>query len=128
MIHRALLGSMERFLGVLLENYAGDLPLWLAPTQLMVLPVSEKYQKEAEDIFSQFTAQGFRCQLNDKEETVGKRIREGELKKIPYIVVIGEKEVKNQTLTVRQRGKKELMETSFNQLQKTMETLIQEKK
>ncbi len=128
MIHRALLGSMERFLGVLLENCAGDLPLWLAPTQLMILPVSEKYQKEAKEIFSQFAAQGFRCQLNDKEETVSKRIREGELKKIPYLVVIGEKEVQNQTLTVRQRGKKELVETSFSQLQKTMKTLIQERK
>ena len=128
MIHRALLGSVERFLGVLLENYAGDLPLWLAPTQLMILPVSEKYQKEAKKIFSQFAAQGFRCQLNAKEETVSKRIREGELKKIPYLVVIGEKEIKNQTLTVRQRGKKELIEISFDQLQKTMEALIQEKK
>lgn len=128
MIHRALLGSIERFLSILLENCAGDLPLWLAPTQLVILPVSKKYKKEAGKISSQFTAQGFRCQLNDKEETVSKRIREGELKKIPYLVVIGEKEVKSQILTIRQRGKKKLAKVSFDELQKTMKALIQKKK
>ncbi len=128
MIHRALLGSIERFLSILLENCAGDLPFWLAPTQLVILPVSKKYKKEAGKISSQFTAQGFRCQLNDKEETVSKRIREGELKKIPYLVVIGEKEVKSQILTIRQRGKKKLAKVSFDELQKTMKALIQKKK
>jgi len=128
MIHRALLGSIERFLSILLENCAGDLPLWLAPTQLVILPVSKKYKKEAGKISSQFTAQGFRCQLNDKKETVSKRIREGELKKIPYLVVIGEKEVKSQILTIRQRGKKKLAKVSFDELQKTMKALIQKKK
>jgi threonyl-tRNA synthetase len=127
MIHRALLGSIERFLGVLLENYAGDLPLWLAPIQLMILPISEKYQKEAKKIADQFSTQGFRVQLDDREETVSKRIRDGELKKIPYLVVIGEKEIKNNSLSVRQRGRKELFETTFDQLKEKIITSIEKK-
>ena len=127
MIHRALLGSVERFIGVLLEHYAGDLPLWLSPTQVMIIPVSEKFQKGAQEITAKFLAAGIRCQINNENETVGKKIRGGELLKIPYLVVIGEKEIKNETLTVRKRGKKELTEMSFDQLLQIINLLVQKK-
>lgn len=127
MIHRALLGSIERFIGVLLEHYAGDLPLWLSPTQIMIIPVSEKYQKEAQEIAARFLTEGIRCQTNNENETVSKKIREGELLKIPYLVVLGEREIKNQTLTVRKRGEKELTEMSAAQLLQVINTLVQKK-
>jgi threonyl-tRNA synthetase len=127
MIHRALLGSIERFIGVLLEHYAGDLPLWLSPTQIMIIPVSEKYQKEAQEIAARFLTEGIRCQTNNENETVSKKIREGELLKIPYLVVLGEREIKNQTLTVRKRGEKELTEMPASQLLQVINTLVQKK-
>jgi len=127
MIHRALLGSIERFIGVLLEHYAGDLPLWLSPTQIMIIPVSEKYQKEAQEIAARFLTEGIRCQTNNENETVSKKIREGELLKIPYLVVLGEREIKNQTLTVRKRGEKELTEMPVAQLLQVINTLVQKK-
>ena len=127
MIHRALLGSIERFIGVLLEHYAGDLPLWLSPTQIMIIPVSEKYQKEAQEIAARFLTEGIRCQTNNENETVSKKIREGELLKIPYLVVLGEREIKNQTLTVRKRGEKELTEVPASQLLQVINTLVQKK-
>ncbi len=127
MIHRALLGSIERFIGVLLENYAGDLPLWLAPIQVMVIPVSEKFAKEAEKITSLLSQEKIRCQINKDNESVGKKIRSGELMKIPYLVVIGEKEIKNKTLTVRSRGDKKLSEVSLVDFLKTIKSLSQKR-
>ena len=125
MIHRALLGSIERFIGVLLENYAGDLPLWLAPTQVMVVPVSEKFTKEAEKIAAQLKLEGIRCQINKENESVSKKIRSGELMKIPYLVVVGEKEIKNKILSVRSRQEKNLREITLADFLKKLKALAQ---
>ena len=125
MIHRALLGSIERFIGVLLENYAGDLPFWLAPTQVMIIPVSEKFTEEAEKAASQLKQEGVRCEVNKENETVSKKIRSGELMKIPYLVVIGEKEIKNKTLSIRSRQEKDLRETTFPDFLKELKSLAQ---
>ena len=127
MIHRALLGSIERFIGVLLENYAGDLPLWLAPVQAMIIPVSEKFTEEAENIASLFSKEGIRCQVNKENETVGKKIRSGELMKIPYLIVMGEKEINNKTLTIRSREDKKLSEISVEDFLKTIKNLSQKR-
>ncbi|MFN3813501.1 MAG: threonine--tRNA ligase [Aquificaceae bacterium] len=105
MIHRALLGSIERFTGVLLEHYAGFLPLWLSPLQVRIVPVSEKHTEYAMEIEKRLKEEGIRVDLDDREERVGARIRDAEIQKIPYVVVVGAKEVEERSVSVR--GKKE---------------------
>ena len=101
MIHRAIFGSFERFIGVLIEHFIGALPLWLSPIQAAVLPVSKKQFSYAKKVYKTLEEQGVRTLLPDANETLGKRIREAELQKIPYILVVGEKEQKGNTASVR---------------------------
>jgi threonyl-tRNA synthetase len=102
-IHRALLGSLERFIGILIEHFAGDFPLWLAPEQVRVLPVSPPYRAEAESLAGELRTHGFRASVDEREETLARRIREAELQKVPYVVVWGERE-SQESLAVRRRG------------------------
>jgi threonyl-tRNA synthetase len=108
MIHRALLGSLERFMGVYIEHIAGAFPVWLAPIQAQIIPVSQKFNKYGEQIKKQLQAENIRVELNDDNETLGKKIREGELQKIPYLLIIGEKEEKSDSVAVRDRKKGDL--------------------
>lgn len=108
MIHRALLGSIERFMAVLIEHYAGEFPFWLAPVQVEILPVLEKNTQYSQKIKQELENKGFRVELNSSDETLSKRIREAEMQKIPYILVVGEKEEKNKKIAVRKRGKGDL--------------------
>jgi threonyl-tRNA synthetase len=103
MIHRAPLGSFERFIGIYLEHTGGDLPLFLAPEQVRVLPVAEAYAQDAESLAGELCEHGFRADVDVREETLGKRIREAELQKVPYVVVWGERESRD-SLAVRRRG------------------------
>ena len=103
MLHRALLGSFERFLGILIEHFAGKFPLWLAPVQLRVIPVSEKFHPYAEEVEKTFKDAGFRIDLDRRDEKLGKKIRDGQLQKIPYVFVVGEKEVEGKNISVRAR-------------------------
>ncbi|MDO5027793.1 MAG: threonine--tRNA ligase [Bacillota bacterium] len=103
MLHRALLGSVERFLGILIEHFAGKFPLWLAPVQLRVIPVSEKFLAYAEEVEGIFKNAGFRVDLDKRDEKLGKKIRDGQLQKIPYVFVVGEKEVEGKNISVRAR-------------------------
>jgi len=105
MIHRALLGSLERFIGVLLEHYAGSLPLWLSPVQMWVIPIGFAHQKYAKKIEEELKKEGLRAKLKDESETISKKIREGEIQKIPYMLVIGDKEMKTKSVRVRERKK-----------------------
>jgi threonyl-tRNA synthetase len=102
-IHRALFGSLERFIGIYLEHTGGDLPLFLAPEQVRVLPVAEAYAQDAESLAGELREHGFRADVDVREETLGKRIREAELQKVPYVVVWGERESRD-SLAVRRRG------------------------
>ncbi|XKT74431.1 MAG: threonine--tRNA ligase [Patescibacteria group bacterium UBA2163] len=102
-IHRAISGSIERFMGVLIEHYAGAFPLWLAPTQVKVLPVSESHQAYAKSVMEKLAEAGIRTEL-DNEESLGKRIRQANIEKVPYFFVIGDKEVEAGTVTVEGRG------------------------
>ncbi|MBK9222248.1 MAG: threonine--tRNA ligase [Saprospiraceae bacterium] len=104
MIHRAPFGSMERFIGVLTEHCAGKFPLWLTPEQFAILPVSDKYLDYAKDVLIQLQAAGFRGDIDDRIESIGKKIRDNELKKIPYMLIVGEKEVEHKTISVRKQG------------------------
>ena len=102
-VHRALLGSLERFLGILIEHYSGDFPLWLAPVQVRVIPVGESHRDEARDIRKRLVEAGARADVDERDETVSKRIRDAELEKIPRVVVYGDKE-SDAALAVRERG------------------------
>ena len=104
MIHRAPFGSMERFVAVLLEHTAGRLPLWLIPEQAVVLPISEKFNDYAYEVVKQLDAQGVRAVVDDRNEKIGKKIRDNELKKIPYLLIVGEKEAENGEVSVRKHG------------------------
>lgn len=110
MIHRAVYGSLERFLGIVIENYAGAFPLWLAPVQGVVVPVSEKFNTYAASIQHQLADAGLRIQCNSSDDRVGYKIREASLQKIPFAIVVGEKEQSAGTINVRSRDKGELGE------------------
>jgi threonyl-tRNA synthetase len=102
MIHRALFGSYERFIGILLEHYAGELPLWLAPVQVIVLPVSDRFNDYASAVRDSVRSDGARVELDDRSESVGRKIREAELRKIPYMLVVGEREEREEAVSVRE--------------------------
>jgi len=102
-VHRALLGSLERFIGILTEHYAGDFPVWLAPEQVRVLAISERFAVEAESLADDLRVHGYRAEVDEREETLGRKIRDAELAKIPFVVVWGERESLD-SLAVRRRG------------------------
>ena len=104
MIHRAPFGSMERFVAVLLEHTAGKLPLWLIPEQCVILPISEKFNDYAYSVAKQLDREGVRAIVDDRNEKIGKKIRDNELKKIPYLLIVGEKEQENEEISVRKQG------------------------
>lgn len=104
MIHRAPFGSMERFVAVLLEHCAGDFPLWLTTEQVAILPISDKYNEYAKDVLDLLNNSDIRGFVDDRNEKIGKKIREAELKKIPFMLVVGEKEAEEKQVSVRQRG------------------------
>ncbi len=105
MIHRALLGSLERFFGVLIEHYGGDFPLWLAPVQVAILPITERSHAYARSVEAQMNAAGIRTFLDDRNEKVGYKIREAETQKIPYMVILGDKEAEENVISYRKRHK-----------------------
>jgi threonyl-tRNA synthetase len=104
MIHRALMGSFERFIGILIEHYAGQLPLWLAPVQAAVLTVSDRFDDYGEKVKERLRREGVRAELDDRNESIGRKIREAELRKIPYMLVVGEREQSEETVAVRRHG------------------------
>jgi threonyl-tRNA synthetase len=104
MLHRVVLGSLERFIGALLEHYKGDLPLWLAPTQALVAPIKDSLQEYGQKIKKMLEENSIRCQIDSRNETLDKKIRSAELNKIPYCLVVGEREEKEGTVSVRKRG------------------------
>jgi len=104
MIHRAPFGSMERFIAVLLEHCGGNLPLWLAPLQVMILPISDKYSEYAHEVAAQLKAADIRAELDERSEKIGRKIRDTELMKTPYMLIVGEKEAADGTVSVRKHG------------------------
>lgn len=105
MIHNALVGSPERFFGILIEHYAGAFPLWLAPIQVRILPVSEKNAGYAESVRAALHAAGIRAEVDGSDETLNKKIRAAEMEKIPYSAIVGEREANAKTVAVRLHGK-----------------------
>jgi threonyl-tRNA synthetase len=107
-IHRAPLGTHERFIGFLLEHYAGKFPVWLAPLQVKILPISDKFMEYAESVQKQLRKVGVRVEIDDRQEKIGRKIRDTELMKVPYMLVVGEKEMAENKLSVRRQGKGDL--------------------
>ncbi|MED9933115.1 MAG: threonine--tRNA ligase, partial [Catenibacillus sp.] len=108
MLHRVCFGSIERFIGILIEHFAGKFPLWLSPVQVKVIPVSEKSMDYANGVYEKLKAAGIRTELDNKDEKVGYKIRQAQLEKVPYMLVLGEKEAAAGTITVRSRDKGDL--------------------
>lgn len=104
-IHRAPLGTHERFIGFLLEHYAGKLPVWLSPQQVKILPISDKFMDFAQTVKNQLKAAGVRVSIDDRNEKIGKKIRDTELQRVPYMLVVGEKEVSEGKVSIRRQGK-----------------------
>jgi threonyl-tRNA synthetase len=127
MIHSAIVGSPDRFFGILLEHHAGALPFWLTPVQIQIMAVSEKFNDYAEKVLKILEKEKFRTEFNDNNETISKKIRKGELQKVPYILVVGDKEEKSETVAVRRRGKKEVETMNIDDFIKKIKMEIEQK-
>jgi threonyl-tRNA synthetase len=114
MIHRAILGSVERFIGILIEHYGGSFPIWLAPVQCAILPISEKHVEYAQKIYESFFQNEIRCELDKRNEKIGYKIREWETQKVPYMCIVGDNESNNQTISVRKRREGNLGEQQIS--------------
>ena len=117
MIHRVAFGSIERFIGILIEHFAGAFPTWLAPVQVKVLPISDKYMDYANKVLDELNAAGVRAEVDSRAEKIGYKIREAQMQKIPYMLVVGEKEQKADLVSVRSRF-------AGDEGQKNLETFI----
>ncbi|MBI4260873.1 MAG: threonine--tRNA ligase, partial [Actinobacteria bacterium] len=115
MIHRAILGSVERFAGVLIEHYAGDFPLWLAPEQVRLVPIADRHAEHAEVLAGRLRERGLRVGVDASRETVPKKIRAAQLMKVPYTLVVGDREIENGTVAVRDREGKEVRGVPFDE-------------
>jgi threonyl-tRNA synthetase len=127
MIHRALLGSLERFFGILIEHYSGALPFWLSPVQVVVMSITDQQEPYAREVREQLLQAGIRAVLDARSEKVGYKIREAEEQKIPYMLIIGKKEVENQNVAVRVHGKGDIGARGLEELINNLKE-VQEKK
>ena len=116
MIHRVVFGSIERFIGILIEHFAGKFPLWLSPVQVKILPISDKYIAHAKEIETTLKKEGLRCELDERAEKIGYKIRAAQLERIPYMLIVGEKEVQANQVSVRKRDEGDLGSMPLEQL------------
>jgi threonyl-tRNA synthetase len=127
MIHRVCFGSIERFIGILIEHFAGKFPVWLSPVQVKVIPVSEKSMDYANGVYEKLRAAGIRTELDHKDEKVGYKIRQAQLEKVPYMLVLGEKEAAEGTITVRSRDKGDLGAAQLDEFIADVKKMIETK-
>jgi len=122
MIHRAPFGSMERFIAILLEHTGGNLPLWLTPEQVKILPISEKYEKYAKNVLNLLQISDIRATIDDRNEKVGRKIRDAEVMKTPFMVIIGEQEQQDGTVSVRKHREGDLGSMKIDEFIKMIKT------
>ncbi len=127
MIHAAIMGSIERFLSVLIEHYAGAFPVWLSPVQVAILPISDNQNEWAEKVYEKLKAEGIRVEINKNNETLGKKIRGAEMQKIPYLLVVGDKEVETKSVAVRKRGSGDMGQVNIKEFVKKIKKEIEKK-
>jgi len=123
MVHRALLGSLERFFGVLIEHYAGAFPFWLAPVQVLLLPISERHADQAKVLCDRLSEAGFRAKLDARNEKINLKIRRAQLDKVPFMVILGDKEVASGMLAVRNRFDGDMGTFSFEKFTELIQHL-----
>ena len=121
MLHRTILGSIERFLGILIENYAGAFPFWIAPVQVKLIPIAEVHGAYVRELAEKFKSWGLKVEIDSRDEKLGKRIRDAQLQKVPYMIVIGDKEVESQVVAVRERSKGDLGSMSLDEFRAVLE-------
>ncbi|MDR0368077.1 MAG: threonine--tRNA ligase [Bacteroidales bacterium] len=126
MIHRAPFGSMERFVAVLIEHTGGNFPLWLTPNQAIILPISDKYQEYAEEVQKRLSQKDIRVTIDDRSEKTGKKIRDAELQKIPYMLIVGEKEMNENSVSVRQHGSGDLGTMTIEEFNRFIQEKVNE--
>jgi threonyl-tRNA synthetase len=127
-IHRAPLGTHERFIGFLLEHYAGKFPVWLSPLQVKILPISDKFMTYATEVKAKLRKAGVRVEIDERQEKIGKKIREAELSRVPYMLVLGEKEMNENTLSIRRQGKGDMGQLPVDDFIRNIVSEIEEKK
>jgi threonyl-tRNA synthetase len=125
MVHRALFGSVERFFGVLIEHYAGAFPFWLAPVQIAVLPITNRINDYAEKIAEELKEAGFRVETNLKSDKIGAKIREAQLQKVPFMLILGDKELEEQKVAVRERKKGDIGQMTLDEFKEIASLLKQ---
>jgi threonyl-tRNA synthetase len=125
MIHRALFGSMERFFGVLIEHYGGAFPLWLAPVQVAVLPITDRVNEYAEEVVRELRAAGIRVESNLRSEKIGAKIRDAQLQKIPFMLVLGDREMEQKVVAVRERAQGDIGVMSLGEFKEMARKLIE---
>ncbi|ACM24020.1 threonine--tRNA ligase [Thermotoga neapolitana] len=128
MIHRAIYGSLERFFGILIEHFAGAFPTWIAPVQVAVIPISDKHSEGAKKVATMLSREGFRVFLDDRRETLGYRIRQAQIQKIPYMVVLGDRELESGKLSVRTRSGKEIKDVEMDHFIDTLKKEVRDRK
>lgn len=128
MIHRTVLGSLERFLGILIEHYSGNLPPWLAPQQVAVLPISEKFYDYSSEVYDHLEKKGFRVEIDNRIESLNKKIRQAEVKKIPYMIIVGKNEKDTGTITVRKKTGGDMKEIKLSDFISELKDVIENKK
>ncbi|WP_409228120.1 threonine--tRNA ligase [Gudongella sp. SC589] len=126
MVHRTILGSMERFMGILIEHFAGKFPVWIAPVQATILPISDKFNDYAKEVAKQLEEKGIRVEVDERAEKIGYKIREAQMQKLPYMLIVGEKEVEDRLVSVRKRDQGDMgqmgMEAFIEQIMEEVET------
>jgi len=127
MIHRAIMGSMERFIGVLIEHFAGAFPTWLSPVQVAILPISDQFMGYAQEVTDELTGRGVRCELDDRNEKIGYKIRDWEMHKVPYMLIVGEKEKSQRAVSVRKHREGDLGSQTLEEFVQAVNEEIQAK-
>jgi threonyl-tRNA synthetase len=125
MVHRALFGSIERFFGVLIEHYAGAFPLWLAPVQVAVLPITDRINEYAEGVGVKLRAAGLRVEINLRNDKIGAKIRDAQLQKVPFMLVLGDREMQDDKVAVRERLKGDIGAMSLNEFEEMARRLVE---
>ena len=127
MVHRALYGSVERFFGILIEHYAGAFPVWLAPVQTVVLPITDRQLEYAKTVQARLEQAGLRSHLDDRKEKVNLKIRDAQMQKVPYMLVVGDREAESQSVSVRHRKHGDLGAKPFDQFVEEVRALVASK-
>jgi threonyl-tRNA synthetase len=128
MLHRAILGSLERFVGILIEEYAGSMPLWLAPIQAVIVNITDKQRQFTEEVATKLNNLGFRVESDLRNEKIGLKIREHSMQRVPYILVIGDREMEDGAVAVRARGGEDLGTVKIDQFIERLQQDLKERK